>query len=191
MVALILFTKSIEKAYGVSYGSMSKISRKVCVFRMKKRNYRILYDKVFALSEAVPIELNGKKYFAFLLSVMIEYQTFDANGKEIFYHSEDEKPYNIDGVHIYENDFTKASIENNRVIVEATDTVKVLESLVNRTFCWAIKGWYIDIAEDEDPCITEPISVSEDFFNDFVKKHIKKLTNTDNAESLSVNWSLN
>ena len=155
--------------------------------------YRILYDKVFVLSKPVPIELNGKKYLVLGISIAIEHQIFDANGNEIFYHSKMEKVYNVDGFRVCENDLTRASIKDNKMIIETTDTAKILESRTNQTFRWEVKKWYIDVSEDKYSCITEPIAVSEEFFNDFVKKHIKELTNIDNinAQSCSVSWSSN
>lgn len=168
--------------------------------------YRILYDKVFNLSNPIPIKIDEKKYIALSISIFLEYRTFDSNGEEVFYIKKEEKPYDIMGRLIYENDFTVAKIKDDKIIIKSSDIVPMLEAISNQKYQWKIKEWYIDVFEkfasemeefselpDEfqnTPCST-PISVTEEFFNHFVKEHMEQLTNTDNwnAQSCSVGWN--
>lgn len=182
------------------------------------KKYRIKYDKWFSMSKPVIAEINGKKYAIDGASIMIEYKTLDERGAELFYESENEKPYEIDDERLYENDFVTASIDNDGVVIKENELMELLKPIFRRTLEWHVSEWYLDavdtitvdddnnsylkpilnlIGEDDD-CDEEddvpvlvPIEVTEEFFNDFIKTHIEEFKNDDNidAQNTSVGWN--
>lgn len=183
-----------------------------------EKKYRIKYDKWFSMSKPVIAEINGKKCAIDGASIMIEYKTLDERGAELFYESENEKPYEIDDERLYENDFITASIGNDGVVIKENRLMELLKPIFRRTLEWRVSEWYLDavdaitvdddnnsylkpilnlIGEDDD-CDEEgnvpvlvPIEVTEEFFNDFIKTHIEEFKNDDNidAQNTSVGWN--
>lgn len=167
--------------------------------------YRILYDKVFNLSHPIPIKIDEKEYIALGITILLEYRTFDSNGEEVCYIKKEEKPYDIMGRLIYENDFTVAKIKDDKISIESSDIVPMLEAISNQKYEWKIKEWYIDVFENfasemegfsdlpdefQNMLCSTPIAVTEEFCNHFVTENIEQLTNTDNmnAQNCSVRW---
>ena len=133
------------------------------------KKYRIKYDKWFSMSKPVIAEINGKKCAIDGASIMIEYKTLDERGAELFYESENEKPYEIDDERLYENDFVTASIGNDGVVIEENGLMALLKAMFRRTLEWRVSEWYLDAVDT--------ITVDDD--NNSYLKPILNLINED------------
>lgn len=160
-----------------------------------KKQYRITYDKWFALSNPITTVIDGKLHTIEGASITIEYRTFDKDGNEIFYTKKEEKAYNIADRKIYENNFTRAYVNDQGITIETTDIAKVLQSMTNHSVQWKIDGWYLDARESAiinnmEVSLLTPIRVTEGFFNTFVKNHIAEFKNSTNidAQNTCVGW---
>ena len=135
-----------------------------------EKKYRIKYDKWFSMSKPVIAEIDGKKYAIDGASIMIEYKTLNERGAELFYESENEKPYEIDDERLYENDFVTASIDNDGVVIKENGLMVLLEHIFRRTLEWRVSEWYLDAVDT--------ITVDDD--NNSYLKPILNLINEDN-----------